>query len=791
MRCLLTIVWLLAAVEMASAEGPAEFYLTRDGKPAATIVTAAEPSPVAVFAAAELQHHVHEITGATLPIATEEADVAGPRILVGPGKSTRALSIQPERLKTQGYLIRFLPDTLVLLGKEAAGAPAAVPSLPGRGDGRLGRALRFDGKTQQWTVAACGFNDEAGTMEAWVWLPVEKAGRPGTILRLDSPGPWTYHIVQRDTNTSRISYTTYDGKQGYGVASGELAPGWHHIVATHDAGAGKMELLVDGRSAGTAKYVKTFCKDAALSIGGVAAAAGAAPGNPFQGLIDEVRISKTVRNIKDAAGGPYPLDENTTALFHGDEPGGPPRNSVPGLDVADPPDLFGSNGTLYAVYDLLERYCDVRWYAPGKIGLVCPKTPTLAVRARDLERAPAMIHRTIAGAAIYLPGPPETVPSRDVQVWKLRMRMGGQPFGVCHSFYGYYDRYLKQHPEWFAQGYKGQPPQMCYTNPEFIRQVVQDARDYFDGKGAKAGATAAGDCFGLVPMDNMSWCKCPRCQAELNKAEEKNPQFNNGKASDYVFNFVNQVAREVRKTHPGKRIGALAYSDYAYYPEKSGVEPNVVVQMCLHTRNWWCPSMEANDRKVLREWREHDPQRPLYLWLYYCFPALNAHFGNFRYFPGYFAHAVVPQMKLYHDAKIDGIFLENSSECGESYLMDQLEFYVTFKLADDPTLDGNRLIDEFFARYYGAAGAPMKELYCAIEKTFSDPASYPVDIQKSPAHQHQTKELAWGSLGTKERMEQFGRLMAQARAAAKTPEEKERVSLFERGQWQYMTGPKK
>ena len=41
-----------------------------------------------------------------------------------------------------------------------------------------------------------------------------------------------------------------------------------------------------------------------------------------------------------------------------------------------------------------------------------------------------------------MPGPPDTIPPRDVQVWKLRMRVGGQNFWVCHSFYGYYDRFL-------------------------------------------------------------------------------------------------------------------------------------------------------------------------------------------------------------------------------------------------------------------------------------------------------------------------------------------------------------
>ena len=49
--------------------------------------------------------------------------------------------------------------------------------------------------------------------------------------------------------------------------------------------------------------------------------------------------------------------------------------------------------------------------------------------------------------------------------------------------------------------------------------------------------------------------------------------------------------------------------------------------------------MEANDRKVLaRVAPRRTRERPLYLWLYYCFPALNAKYGNFHYFPGFFAH---------------------------------------------------------------------------------------------------------------------------------------------------------
>jgi len=790
--------FILAALLQGSLNGlhaaePAtvSFGVTRNGKPEATIIVAKKAATSANLAAAELQEHVRKITGATLPIATDEVPVKGPRILVGESAATRALKVGAT-FKPQEYLIRFLPDTLVLMGRDTPPIGLAKPGVPERVGGKFGGALKFDGVKTALTVPDCPFDDAVGTIEAWVWLPAatpEKAA--GTILRLDGSEPWTYHIVQRDAKNGVISYSTYDGKRGYYLQSGSLPEGWHHVLATHDAAAARMELFVDGASVGASKYVRTTCKGAALTMGGVKREWDTRPEvvNPFAGLIDDVRISKSVR--PSTPGGPVApveADADTVALFHLD-----PTDKMPGEQstTAVLPGLFDEHGSLDAVYDFLERFCGVRWYAPTEIGLVCPSSPTLAVRGQDIRRAPAMAYRCIATSPLYLPGPPKKVSARETNLWKLRMRLGGQPTSVGHSFYGYYDRFLKEHPDWFAQGYTDKPPQMCYTNPDFIRQVIQDARDYFDGKGSHPGAAALGDVFGVVPMDNGSYCKCPRCQAELDETERDNPQFTTGYASAYVFGFVNKVAAEVRKTHPDKWIGALAYAKYGYCPSKVRLEPNIMVQPCLHTRNWWCPSMEANDRKVLADWRRQDPERPIFLWLYYCFPAFKSSPADYQYFPGFFAHRVVEQMRLFHDAKVRGVFVEHSSEFGASYLLDQLEFYVTFKLADDPSLDGNQLIGEFFTRYYGSAAAPMKALYCAIEDAFSNPAGYPEAIRTSPAHQHQTAQLAWDSLGTPERMAQYAKLMDQARAAAETPAEKERVALFEEGIWNGMVEGRK
>lgn len=771
-----------------------EIALVEDGQPAATIVLASEPSQSARFAAAELRYHVHRITGATLPIVSDAEEVADPRILVGESEATRRLDVRSATFRPQEYLVRFLPDTLVLIGHDEDD-PTRRDITPESARGRFGRAAKFDGQSTLIRVLDAGFGDAQGSWEAQVWIPAEAPEKHGTILRVDGANPWTYHILQRDAGTSRITYVTYDGEKGSSVRSGDLAEGWHHVLATWDAGAAQISLYVDGEFCGSNNYVETTCAGQPVGIGGVAHGSTNPVANCFVGLIDEVRISSIVRDPDtDAAGGPYEVDEATTTLYRFDDGAGSLPEALDPLAAASLPNAFRSNGTLYATYDFLERHCGVRWYAPGEIGIVCPEQSSLTVGGPDRRHMPAMEMRMIAGAYLYMPTAADRVPGPLAELYKLRMRIGGVVKVTGHSFYHYPDQYLAEHPEWFARPAPDVLPsadgptvsQMCYTSEGFIKQISQDAIDYFDAGGTAGGPGRGHHVFGLVPMDNSSWCKCRECQALLNEEQRDNPQFNNGLASDYIYQFTNRVARQVGERHPDMWLGQLAYSTYAYPPEDVELEPNIQVQMCLHTRNWWCPSMEANDRKVLTEWRERDPDRPLYLWLYYCFPALNARSGSYHYFPGFFAHQVVRQMQMYHDAGIRGMYVENSSECDATFLMDQLEYYVTFRLADDPALDGNELIDEFFEKYYGAAGEPMKALYRRIEDIYTSPEYYPPEIQNSPGHQHQNEELAWGWLGTPERMAQMQKLMDQAVAAAQSDVEKQRVEMFKRGIWDYM-----
>lgn len=472
------------------------------------------------------------------------------------------------------------------------------------------------------------------------------------------------------------------------------------------------------------------------------------------------------------------------------------------------PRYFDDVGSCYAVYDFLETCCGVRWYLPGEFGMAYPEKKTLNVSGKDVRRAPAMKYRWI-GADYMMPIPedmsldtfggpaPSMVGGVDMKLFMLRQRMGGEEFVVNHAWHNYISQLAPEHPDWFAQGYGANPPQPCFSNPEFINQVVHDIRDCFDGKLATdkklwervepGPGICKGDYFTIGPSDVGQWCQCEKCQAQMNPSAGKQNYWS-GYASNYIWGFANKVASELRKTHPDKYVTNFFYWDYFDRPDFE-LDPNIAVTICMLTRDsWWVPSWQKRYRDALDYWGSRKDRR-VTLWLYYCFPYMDATTGTCRRFPGFFAHSVVEQMKLFNKAHVRGLLIQPSyvpQGVGRQGMMDVVELYVTWKLADNPDLDGNKLIDEFFARFYGAAAKPMKRLYCDIEDTYMNPK------YRSPGEKLglSAEEVDWKYLASDERMARWDKLMGEAKLLARTDMEKKRVAAFEGSIWKYMVAGK-
>lgn len=482
---------------------------------------------------------------------------------------------------------------------------------------------------------------------------------------------------------------------------------------------------------------------------------------------------------------------------------------------ANLPGFWEERGTLNAVYDFLERFCGVRYFNPTEFGTHFPKKLDLTVSGGDVRRSPFFryrdVHpntnqpqRTDEVNVMWRARDPEFVewrltayPSLTKRLankrqfnraykniayrYLLRSRNGGEKMQANHSLYPYYGyfwsknskNFIEPHPEWFSKGWgDGKPEQMCYTNEGLIDQVAKEADNYFKGKNitgkSKRSPNWGRTNFAVVPQDNEFHCRCDKCQKLLSKDRKGGRQ--RDFSTNLMFNFVNKVAKKIKKTHPDKTVSALAYAGYMAVPDIP-LEDNIAVHFCWES-NRGAEFREGykSCRKYLLDWAKKKPSRGLYLWLYYTFPHEFAQNGNYHCFPGFFAHTIGKQFKLFHKLGIKGMF-----HCGYGQ---EVESYVTFRLMDDPTLDINKLLDEYFNLMYGPAAKPMQEIYESIEKIYQDPKNNPRGVRGL--------ELSWGYQGTTERMKKLQALCDQAKKLAVSSPYKERVELWDKGVWAYM-----
>lgn len=508
---------------------------------------------------------------------------------------------------------------------------------------------------------------------------------------------------------------------------------------------------------------------------------------------DQDDVSDAVRN-KGRSNNGFSPEEDRKILNYQSATG---DNSV--VSKLTLPSIFDAQGTCYAVYDFIERFLGVRFYGPHPSNIVLPKRQLSVTTWKPvrIKRAPAIKYRDGSLTFSWPFMKEQFFDASDdmLQLYMRRMRMGGKRWAANHAFTGFQDRFFKRnparpnlfegyHPEYFAIGRTGGPSerQFCYTNPEFIKQVAQDALRYFNGNGTIAEQVALGDYFAIVPLDNANWCKCDECQKllEIDKKNILGEHFNCGTATHYIWNFVNKVAKEVKNLAPTKKLAALAYHVYAYRPEDILLEDNISVAPCLHTRNYWAPGMRRNELKFYKSWIQESKQsgRDIFLWSYLCFPTERGLVNGFHVFPGFNAHATADEMRMYAYDGVKGIYL-----CG---LSEQLDYYLTMKLFDDPSLRTDDLLNDFFQSYFGNSGKWMQKFYTKIEMVYSNPRNYPEEIQKKDAQYHQTRELAWKYLGTPTTMSLLKTYIEKAELSARTAREKERVHSWKIGVWDYM-----
>lgn len=368
----------------------------------------------------------------------------------------------------------------------------------------------------------------------------------------------------------------------------------------------------------------------------------------------------------------------------------------------------GETGTQFGVYSFL-RDQGVRWYMPGDMGLVLPRRKDVFFDGKAVEDAPHYTYRRLYGFDFN--ADPEAA------IWYKRVGYGSVRYiNLNHNFTNWAKRFADTHPEYFAV-IDGKPHFetvkdknrviLNYTEPGVFDQVIADADAYFSENPEEP-------LFPVVPNDSHL--------AHDDRAETlkyiHEPEYSPGWLSDLVWGFVNKVAKQVHKRHPGKEVGSLAYTYEFDAPTMlEQFSPNVVVMHCRYRLKFWDEKYKQHVWDNLQSYTDLGPSRQ-YVWEYYHLRPYNK---NLEWVPFLAPRLIAADIKALKGIS-SGEFIQANQVKDSKKLVNagyyHLNLYVTARALWDPDLDIEVLLGEYNRLYYGPASGPMSKFWNRLEEVW-------------------------------------------------------------------------
>jgi uncharacterized protein DUF4838 len=396
-------------------------------------------------------------------------------------------------------------------------------------------------------------------------------------------------------------------------------------------------------------------------------------------------------------------------------------------DDGDPLQQNNPNaGTLFGVYEFIERVLGVRWLWPDELGTYVPKTDTVEIWSVSETSAPALTFRSLAWGRMHgIAEGGRTLGEEDVRlgfsqevalryskalrVMLRRHRMGGMdakpPTG--HAFSGWWKRHGQEHPEWFAlrrDGERGHADKdyahvpMCVSNEELQDFIVEQ----WDGKSVLL----------LGPVDSPGRCTCAECRAWDGPQPETPPWFAkrvyetdhraqdlfSGATSDRYAHFWKIIQQKAAKRNPHVLVSAsFIYENEFPAPVKDiqlnkNIYGEFVQWQDPHLR--WFPMPDEAFEWIKEQWlgwRETGIRmgyRPNYLHDGYVMP----HFDTRQ--SGEF-------FKFAYDHRMEGARFDSLTG---QWATQGLRLYMHLRLMAKPEMEVEAIRDEYFSAFGPAAG---------------------------------------------------------------------------------------
>lgn len=234
------------------------------------------------------------------------------RISVIPAVTRDAKEI---RLKAEPFPRPFaFPHDLMITGN-------ALPST-----GKFDTGINFDGKTAMAAIRKIDFDPEKGSVEMWVFLPLVIQPKSGIVFYLECAdgSPWSYHCLSIPAKSRKLDYLVYYHKERKisRIRTEEITnDDFIHVKTVWDIHKKKLELFLNGKSAGTIPYtVPSGGKKSMIFFGGRIHNTKEGPviiGNS-QMVLDEFRVTNNPKFDK-VPENPYIDDPGTFLLLHFNE----------------------------------------------------------------------------------------------------------------------------------------------------------------------------------------------------------------------------------------------------------------------------------------------------------------------------------------------------------------------------------------------------------------------------------------------------------------------------------------
>jgi hypothetical protein len=391
-------------------------------------------------------------------------------------------------------------------------------------------------------------------------------------------------------------------------------------------------------------------------------------------------------------------------------------------------------GTLFAVYQLIERELGVKWLWPGELGEVIPATESIVIEQWDDQGKPAFVHtRWRDGGAMLTSQDGWSSPQARSRFmseqgkWLRRNRFAmGRNMDMAHAYTGWFEKYGETNPEYFNllpdgtrrsdPTYHGGSPRlisMSVGNADFQRAVIErwlatrtPAKPWIDcSENDTAGKCMCEDCMALDEPDptlDFPWEEREERARAAFAAGDKDWWKNLGALSDRYARYYLAILEQAREYDPDAVVMGYAYANTVNPPQNTQLNSSVIIGVVPPMYYPWTDAKRDYNRRQWEGWSATGARmflRPNWM--------LDGH-----NMPLFLARKLGDDIRFYASHGLIGIDFDSLTG---QFATQGPNLYMLARLQGRPEMTVEEVFDEFYAAF-GPAEQAVREYFAHWEE---------------------------------------------------------------------------